>query len=113
MTSIPKPLKFMRAHFDTLKTAFEAYPENENKALPSHGFCGYVLIRCLVCICSLQKLLADVLSVLAMTMPGSKGLSLKFKLSGTKEALDLWGHEYVRYVAPLLSSQELIDSAAI
>jgi 26S proteasome regulatory subunit N1 len=44
----------------------------------------------------IQRVLADILSVLAMTMPGSDGLSLKYKLSGTREALDLWGHEYVR-----------------
>ena len=31
-----------------------------------------------------------------MTMPNCDGMSLKYKLQGSKEALDLWGHEYVR-----------------
>ena len=74
MTSVPKPLKFLRPHYDTLKKRFET-TSGENKAV-----------------------LSDVLSVLAMTMakPETRE-SLKFKLSGTKEALTSWGHEYVKY----------------
>lgn len=46
-----------------------------------------------------QTDLADVLSVLAMTM-GKEGEreSLKYKLEASKEPVGSWGHEYVRYV---------------
>jgi 26S proteasome regulatory subunit N1 len=48
MTSVPKPLKFLRPHYDDLKTFFESMMDSDHKALFS-----------------------DVLSVLAMTMAGS------------------------------------------
>ena len=70
MTSVPKPLKFLGPHYDTLKKAF-AQRKNEE--------------------------LADVLSVLAMTMaPEGKRESLSFKLEGCKTDVAAWGHEYVR-----------------
>ncbi|AQK68509.1 26S proteasome non-ATPase regulatory subunit 2 homolog A [Zea mays] len=31
MTSVPKPLKFLRPHFGTLKSYFETMPESELK----------------------------------------------------------------------------------
>lgn len=75
MTSVPKPLKFLRVHYPTLVTFFENMDQN----LENRGF------------------MADILSVLAMTMAeeGSRD-SLKFKLMGSKEAPQRWGHEYVR-----------------
>lgn len=47
-----------------------------------------------------QTDLADVLSVLAMTM-GKEGEreSLKYKLEASKEPVGSWGHEYVRYAS--------------
>jgi 26S proteasome regulatory subunit N1 len=45
MTSVPKPLKFLRPHYGTLKAYFETMPESE-----------------------LKKYMADILSVLALTM---------------------------------------------
>ena len=70
MTSVPKPLKFLGPHYETLKQAF-AKRKNEE--------------------------LADVLSVLAMTMaPEGKRESLSFKLEGCKTDVAAWGHEYVR-----------------
>ena len=45
MTSVPKPLKFLRPHYATLKATYETAPIGEAKTL-----------------------LADVLSLLAMTM---------------------------------------------
>jgi len=82
MTSVPKPLKFLRPHFQTLKDRFDT-TVGENKAL-----------------------LSDILSVLAMTMskPGLRE-SLKFKLTGTKEALTSWGHEYVRNLTGEIASE--------
>ena len=70
MTSVPKPLKFLGPHYETLKKAFSQRKNEE---------------------------LADVLSVLAMTMaPEGKRESLSFKLEGCKTDVAAWGHEYVR-----------------
>jgi 26S proteasome regulatory subunit N1 len=75
MTSVPKPLKFLRPHYDSLKTAYD-----------SMG--------------ALQKALADILSVLAMTMaPEGSRESLSYKLKGNSTELGVWGHEFVRSLA--------------
>ena len=104
MTSVPKPLKFLRPHYETLKTTYE-----ESK----------------------REKLADVISVLAITA-GKEGEreSLKYRLQGTKVKQDAlsntvkfvgghrykaqrlkltpiilkgnveeWGHEYLRNLA--------------
>lgn len=78
MTSVPKPLKFLRPHFSTLKTYYaNSMPDGPNRVF-----------------------LADILSVLSMTMGDSSQCeSLRFKLRGTAEAPHLWGHEYVRHLA--------------
>ncbi|KAK0135322.1 26S proteasome non-ATPase regulatory subunit 2 [Merluccius polli] len=75
MTSVPKPLKFLRRHYAKLKEIYEAMPTGENK-----HFC------------------ADVVSVLAMTMSGEREC-LKYRLLGSQEELASWGHEYVRHLA--------------
>ncbi|KAG7459101.1 26S proteasome non-ATPase regulatory subunit 2 [Solea senegalensis] len=75
MTSVPKPLKFLRPHYGKLKEIFEGMAPGENK-----------------CFC------ADVVSVLAMTMSGEREC-LKYRLSGSQEKLASWGHEYVRHLA--------------
>lgn len=78
MTSVPKPLKFLRPHFQTLKDFYaNSMAEGTNRVF-----------------------LADVLSVLAMTMgDSSQRESLRFKLRGTSEPPHHWGHEYVRHLA--------------
>ena len=82
MTSIPKPLKFLRPHYDHLKKFYES-----KEAFP------------------IKVDLADMLSVLAMTMAadGTRE-SLHFKLVGHPQELASWGHEYVRYVSVLPSN---------
>ncbi|GBG62353.1 hypothetical protein CBR_g30307 [Chara braunii] len=77
MTSVPKPLKFLRPHYKTLKEYYEAMVDVENK-----------------------RYLADVISVLAMTMSeeGTRE-SLKYKLHGSLDDIGSWGHEYVRNLA--------------
>ena len=47
-----------------------------------------------------QRSLADILSVLAMTMgdPAHRA-TLRYRLAGSDEAIGSWGHEYVRYVS--------------
>eukprot|EP00467_Chlorarachnion_reptans_P001096 CAMPEP_0114510354 /NCGR_PEP_ID=MMETSP0109-20121206/13736_1 /TAXON_ID=29199 /ORGANISM="Chlorarachnion reptans, Strain CCCM449" /LENGTH=896 /DNA_ID=CAMNT_0001689643 /DNA_START=152 /DNA_END=2842 /DNA_ORIENTATION=+ len=74
MTSVPKPLKFLRPHFKEMKEFFAKMREGINK-----------------------KLLSDLLSVLAMTFGQKDGReSLKFRLSGSSVPLSSWGHEYIR-----------------
>jgi 26S proteasome regulatory subunit N1 len=78
MTSVPKPLKFLRPFYDTLKTVYNSWLESHH----------------------LRQSLADVLSVLAMTMAAPGSLEcLKFKLEGTTTDIAAWGHEYVRSLA--------------
>jgi 26S proteasome regulatory subunit N1 len=100
MTSVPKPLKFLRPHFSVLKDLFNSIT----------GESSSVEIQML----GLRARLADVLSVLAMTMGKPEDReSLQFKLAGAKDYealaqrggespadnLGSWGHEYVRSLA--------------
>lgn len=75
MTSVPMPLKFMRPHYPALCVFFDTQlPASDNK-----------------------KFLADILSVLAMTMGDLEAREcLKYKLQGETTQLGDWGHEYVR-----------------
>jgi len=73
ISSIPKGLKFLRPHYNTLKDVWQN-TEGDNR-----------------------KYLADVISVLAMTMSTEGSLdSLKFRLEGSTGGIEEWGHEYVR-----------------
>jgi len=106
MTSVPKPLKFLRPHFADIKklhsTIVDETKEDESSI-------GNDLLE-------LKARLADVLSVLSMTMGNhDERESLKFKLSGMKDYdllesrgsksanaednLGSWGHEFVRSLA--------------
>jgi len=79
MTSVPKPLKFLRKHYDTLKELYDKMPTPETK-----------------------RFTADIISILAMTMPSEKygvGEALKYRLLGSHEEIGSWGHEYVRHLA--------------
>ena len=79
MTSVPKPLKFLRPHYDTL-VALHATIFAAGKATAPAA--------------------ADILSVLAMTM-AEEGLnmSLRYRLAGVSPDIGSWGHEYVRNMA--------------
>ncbi|XP_066587584.1 26S proteasome non-ATPase regulatory subunit 2 [Prorops nasuta] len=81
MTSVPKPLKFMRPHYDTMKGIYEKITDEKAKEL-----------------CS------DIISVLAMTM-GDGRECLKYKLTGTTSAIGEWGHEYVRHLSGELAQE--------
>lgn len=74
MTSVPKPLKFLRPHYAELKQVFDKMAEGRHRVE-----------------------LADILSVLAMTMAlPEERESLKYKLQGDRTDLGSWGHEYIR-----------------
>jgi len=75
MTSVPKPLKFLRNHFETLKELHGKWPESDNK-----------------------KFLADIVSVLGMTKSEERDC-LRYRFLGSHESLESWGHEYVRHLA--------------
>ncbi|OUM63796.1 hypothetical protein PIROE2DRAFT_68186 [Piromyces sp. E2] len=76
MTSVPKPLKFLRPHYEPLLELYEQWKDGEEK-----------------------QLLADVLSVLSMTYgEEDKRLTLKYYVLGKKDATS-WGHEYVRHLS--------------
>ena len=79
MTSVPKPLKFLRPHLQTFKDQYPTIKDATNK-----------------------KLLADVISVLSMTDSTGEDVipeSLKYKMLGSGEEVGFWGHEYVRNLA--------------
>ncbi|KAK0590207.1 hypothetical protein LWI29_024000 [Acer saccharum] len=83
MTSVPKPLKFLRPHYGTLKAYYEIMAESD-----------------------LKKYLADILSVLALTMSAEgERESLKFRLLGSEGDIGSWGHEYVRNLAGEISQE--------
>lgn len=77
MTSVPKPLKFLRPHYTVLIEHYAKMPES-----------------------SLKRFFADILSILSTTMQkeGSRQ-SLRYRLEGTKEGLTSWGHEYIRNIS--------------
>ncbi|RKP22744.1 hypothetical protein SYNPS1DRAFT_25391, partial [Syncephalis pseudoplumigaleata] len=77
MTSVPKPLKFLRPHYAELEEVYQRWPSGSNKLE-----------------------LADVLSVLGMTYAeDGRRDSLKYRLLGTNEDPGLWGHEYVKHLS--------------
>ena len=95
MTSVPKPLKFLRPHYETLKLCHSL---QDNSSVT-------------------KKLLADLIAVLAMTMskPGSREI-LFFKKQGFISDLGSWGHEFVRALAGEVgaeySARQLIEKKA-
>ncbi|KAI0053215.1 26S proteasome regulatory complex non-ATPase subcomplex Rpn1 subunit [Auriscalpium vulgare] len=90
MTSVPKPLKFLRPHYPDLQTLYETWPSSEDKSL-----------------------FADILSVLAMTYSDTEPRgTLRYRLlaasllaaSSLADPGD-WGHEYVRHLAAELGEE--------
>lgn len=77
MTAVPKPLKFLRPHYETLTKLYEEWPNDENKIS-----------------------LADVLSVIGMTFSDEdRQDTLKYRLLAPTTDIGSWGHEYVRHLA--------------
>ncbi|XP_012277121.1 26S proteasome non-ATPase regulatory subunit 2 [Orussus abietinus] len=81
MTSVPKPLKFMRPHYDSMKAVYNKITDKKSKEL-----------------CS------DIISVLAMTM-GEGRECLKYRLTGSALVIGEWGHEYVRHLSGELAAE--------
>ncbi|KZT28119.1 26S proteasome regulatory complex non-ATPase subcomplex Rpn1 subunit [Neolentinus lepideus HHB14362 ss-1] len=91
MTSVPKPLKFLRPHYPDLQALFETWSASEDKSL-----------------------FADILSVLAMTYSDTQPRgTLRYRLisaslrppSSPLSDPGSWGHEYVRHLAAELGEE--------
>lgn len=77
MTAVPKPLKFLRPHYENLEKQYASWPEGEDK-----------------------QSFADMLSVLGMTYSDEDRLDcLKYRLQAPSSDLGSWGHEYMRHLA--------------
>lgn len=76
MTSVPKPLKFLREHYVALRELYEEWKDVEMK-----------------------QMLADVISVVSLSYSQEKRELLTYRLLGTKNGATSWGHEYVRHMA--------------
>ncbi|KAF3483179.1 26S proteasome regulatory subunit rpn-1 [Arthroderma uncinatum] len=77
MTAVPKPLKFLRPHYDDLAKVYEEWTPGDDK-----------------------DSLADILSVLGMTYGVEDKLeTLKYRLLAKSNDLGSWGHEYIRHLA--------------
>ncbi|EEB92693.1 hypothetical protein MPER_08762, partial [Moniliophthora perniciosa FA553] len=91
MTSVPKPLKFLRPHYPDLQGLYETWSTSEDKSL-----------------------FADILSVLAMTYSDTEPRgTLRYRLlASSMRPSDSpladpgnWGHEYVRHLAAELGEE--------
>ncbi|KAI4854830.1 26S proteasome regulatory complex, non-ATPase subcomplex, Rpn1 subunit, partial [Aureobasidium sp. EXF-8846] len=77
MTAVPKPLKFLRPHYEKLEQTYESWPAGDDK-----------------------NSLADILSVLGMTYGDEDRTdTLKYRLLAPSGDLGSWGHEYMRHLA--------------
>ncbi|KAL1955154.1 hypothetical protein VTO42DRAFT_8969 [Malbranchea cinnamomea] len=77
MTAVPKPLKFLRPHYDELTALYDKWPAGDDK-----------------------DSLADMLSVLGMTYGDEERFeTLKYRLLSKSDDLGSWGHEYIRHLA--------------
>ena len=81
MTSVPKPLKFMRIHYDSMKEIYKKMPDN-----------------------STRQACADIISVLAMTMGSGKECLVYRFLCDQSDKIGDWGHEYIRHLSGEIAS---------
>lgn len=103
MTAVPKPLKFLRPHYEAMIKLHEGWSEGDDRTS-----------------------LADVLSVIGMTFSDEdRQDTLKYRLLAPSSDISSWGHEYTRHLALELGEvytkrvnaeqpyQELIDLALV
>lgn len=102
MTSVPKPLKFLRPHAQALKAHWSKLPA-EGKAAAGAA-------------ADARRALADVVSVLCSTgaprnAPGGPARHarlrecLRFRVAGTRDDVGAWGHEYLRHLAGEIAAE--------
>ncbi|GAA5863067.1 hypothetical protein JCM3774_001410 [Rhodotorula dairenensis] len=130
MTSVPKPLKFLRPHYAELQKIHASWPDHPaqstSAAIASTAAAAVDAVASAVGLkgdanrdeaqqnvvsasVSDKSLFADILSVLAMTYADSgKRETLRYRLKGgSEEDPGLWGHEYVRHLAAELGDEYL------
>ncbi|CAG2160860.1 unnamed protein product [Oppiella nova] len=95
MTSVPKPLKFLRPHYQTLKDLYSQMPSEDTK-----------------------RFMADIVSILAMTINptesvNTSGEALKYRLIGSHETIGSWGHEYVRHLSGEIATEWQSETATV
>lgn len=73
MTSVPKPLKFLRDNFSKLEEVYDQMGTSSSKCV-----------------------LADILSVLAMAVDDTENKCIKYRLEGSSEKVSSFGHPYIR-----------------
>lgn len=81
MTSVPKPLKFMRIHYESMKEIYKKMPDVETR-----------------------QTCADIISVLAMTMGTGKECLVYRFLCDQSDKIGDWGHEYIRHLSGEIAS---------
>merc|ERR1719431_1782894 len=81
MTSVPKPLKFLRPLYSTIKEILEKLEAED-----------------------LKQDCADILSVISMTVSDQRDC-LEYRLKGKREDIGEWGHEYVRHLAGEIATE--------
>ncbi|KAI5477625.1 26S proteasome regulatory subunit [Pseudohyphozyma bogoriensis] len=103
MTSVPKPLKFLRPHYADLQKIQESWPDSPSILSSVTSAVGLTSEPSITD----KSLFAEILSVLAMTYSDSgKRETLKYRLTGgSEEDPGLWGHEYVRHLAAELGEE--------
>ena len=101
MTSVPKPLKFLRNQYETLKTVYEKIHDKTtkvctlNEAKFTHlAYNTELFVN--ICVYKKKEFCADIISVLGMTI-SDKRECLKYRFLSSKELVGSWGHEYARY----------------
>ena len=82
MTSIPKPLKFARVHYDRLKAYYSTLPQSEFK-----------------------NKLSDLLAVLVMVVTDAEETSLSWILKGERKNITEWGQEFVKALSADISTE--------
>lgn len=108
MTSVPKPLKFLRPHYPELQELYETWQVSDDKVITYHSF-GAHLVK--LTRLPYQSLFADILSVLAMTYSDTEPRgTLRYRLLAssmitTPSDPGLWGHEYIRHLAAELGEE--------
>jgi 26S proteasome regulatory subunit N1 len=78
MTSIPKPLKFLRLHYEDLKKFQEELRINNSKDS------------------EFKQFINDLLAVFVIVSPNTTDTSLSWVLTGSKKGLTTWGQEFIR-----------------
>ncbi|KRX97171.1 26S proteasome non-ATPase regulatory subunit 2, partial [Trichinella pseudospiralis] len=77
VTSVPKPLKFMQVHYDTMKDVYWKIEDETAK-----------------------EMCADIISALAMTCAKEDEKDcFKYRFLGSKNDVGSWGYEYVRHLS--------------